>query len=155
MRRVAVGLAVVGLIGLSACGSSGSTKTATGSSSATTVTSAVTATTVAAKGATTFADVCSARAAAQPPAQGQTIDFDKAAKDLQSAVDHAPADIKPDLATLLTPLLQYYKILSTAKGSFAQAAQDPQFLALTQKFSQADYQAAALRVQAWFAAHCS
>lgn len=154
VRRCAVTMMLlVGVLVLSACGSD-STKTAN-PSGATTAGGAGTATTAAAKGNASFADVCTGRAAAKQPAQGQTIDFDKAAKDLQFAVDHAPSDIKPDLTVLVTPLLQYYKILATSKGNFAQAAQDPQFLAVAQKFSQADYQGAAQRVEAWFASHCS
>lgn len=162
LRRSAACVAIAGSVVLGAC-SSGSTKSATGAASTTTLSGAsgttrasgATATTAAATGSLSFTDVCTGRAAAKQPTPGQTIDYDKAAKDLQFALDHAPSDIKPDLTTLVTPLLQYYKVLATANGSFAQAAQDPQFLTLAQKFSQADYQAAAQRVEAWFASHCS
>jgi ABC-type Fe3+-hydroxamate transport system substrate-binding protein len=151
MRRSAATIVFIMAV-LSACGSD-SPKTT--SSSGATVPPGATATTGAAKGAVSFTDVCTGRAASKQPTQGQTVDYDKAAKDLQFALDHAPSDIKPDLTTLVTPLLQYYKILATSKGNFVQASQDPQFLALAQKFSQPDYQAAAQRVDAWYASHCS
>ena len=154
MRRVAVSLVLLSAALLGACG--GSSSDDSGASSATSSGASGAATTV--KGGSSnaaFADVCSGRASATPPAAGQSADFAKAAKDLQFALDHAPSDIKPDMAILAPPLVQYFQILASSNGNFAAAAANPQFLTLAQRFGQADYQAAAQRVQAWFASHCS
>ncbi len=162
MRRLAVTLFLASAVLLGACGSdSGKTIAAsvttaapTGATTANTAGATVT-TAKAGSSNASFADVCSGRASAVPPAQGQTIDYTKAAKDLQFAVDHAPSDIKADMTILAGALVQYFQILASSNGNFAAAASNPQFLTLAQRFSQADYQAAAQRVQAWFASHCS
>lgn len=161
MRRVFVILVMVSSALLGACG--GSDKDNSIASSVTTAAGGATTSAGVATTATTakasssnasFADVCSGRASAVPPSQGQSVDYAKAARDLQFALDHAPSDIKPDLTILAGPLVQYFQILASSNGNFATAASNPQFLTLAQRFSQADYQAAAQRVQAWFAFHC-
>ena len=154
VRRFVVILACVGTALLGACRGSSSDDSDTGS--ATTAASAGSATTVQAGSSNAaFAEVCARRASATPPAQGQAANFADAAKDLQYAVDHAPADLKPDMTILAGPLVQYFQILASANGNFTAAASNPQFVALAHRFSQTDFQAAAQRVQAWFASHCS
>ena len=167
MRRFVVPVVLVIAALLGACGSSDSnnsiappgttaaTSGATGGGGATATTVGAATTIKAGSSNASFADVCSGRASAIPPSQGQSIDYAKAAKDLQFALDHAPSDIKPDLTILAGPLVQYFQILASSNGNFATAASNAQFLTLAQRFSQADYQAAAQRVQAWFASHCS
>ena len=160
MRRL-VGVLLVAVVVFAACGSDSKTaKTdVKNEPSAPAVTTGATTATTAAKGNASFADVCSGRAAAAAGAAAgqspQSFDYNKFATDLQFALDHAPSDIKADMTTLATPLVQYFKLIASANGNFAAAAQNPQFATLAQRLSAADIQAAAQRVTSWFASHCS
>ena len=164
MRRFTVVLTIAAAaVVLAACGSDSKTEStsATSAPAATSGGSNATTATTAAKssGNASFADVCKGRAAAAAGAAasqaGQTFDYNTFATDLQFALDHAPSEIKADMTTLATPLVQYFKLIASANGNFAIVAQNPQFATLAQRLSAQDFKDAAQRVQAWFASHCS
>lgn len=148
--RKAMAMAAVGIALFGACGGGSSGKKA--SSTKSTDASATTALGASVADIGSFCDFqkSSSAAAAASTATPTRADMEKAASQIDTAADFAPAEIRPDMRIFINGYLKpFYTELARVDYDFTKI----NFTALS-GLSKPDVQAASQRIAAYYQAHC-